>query len=283
MRFAISIAAAIFLSVTMVARVWAWPGVHETQTKTYPLSAQGVVAVDDSSGDVTVTGWDSDRVEVTATKTAFSHDDLQRIETRADSTSDRLLLAGVLPNNCFNCDVSLDIHVPMRAHLTIATSSGDVTIHSFEGPARVDTSSGDVEVRDAGGEVHLHASSGDVKLDGIRGPLDAITSSGDIDASGLANDLNLVSSSGSVSAEFSHVNAVHSVRMVTSSGDIELTVPRGTGFKIEATTGSGSIDSNLALPIRERDSGSDAVAQVGDGKIAVQLRATSGDISVKMR
>ena len=280
--FAVFIAAA-FALIVLRGQVQAWPSVRHVDTKTYDLTSDGTVAVDDTSGDVTVTGWDQDRVEVTTKKSSWSSDDLRRLDTNVDAHADRFSIAAVFPSDCMNCDVSFVIRVPSRAHVTVETASGDVTITSVSGPSRVDSSSGDVTLKDIGGAVHIHSSSGGVSLDGIRSSLDAYTSSGDIDARRLAGDVNLVASSGSVDAEFSSFDAVHIVRMESSSGDLSLTVPRGVGFKVDATTRSGSIDSNLRLPIQEHDSGADVVAQVGDGKASVQMRATSGDIGITMR
>jgi len=264
-------------------RVQAWPAVKHVVTKTYELTHDGVIAVDDASGDVSVVGWDSDTIELTTTTSAWSDDDLQRLGTRTDAQADHFSVAAEYPSHCFNCDVSLELRVPIGAHVSIETASGDVVIKSLAGPARVDSSSGDVECKDIGGEVHVHSSSGDVTLDGIGSSVDAYASSGDIVAHRLQADANLVASSGSVTAEFSRFDSVHAVRLESSSGDISLVVPRGVGFKIDATTASGSIDSNLHLPIHDRDSGADVTAQVGDGLASVPLRATSGDIGITMR
>jgi DUF4097 and DUF4098 domain-containing protein YvlB len=280
--FAVLIAAAFALLV-LRGQVHAWPSIKAVDTKTYELPSNGVVAVDDSSGDVKVIGWDQDRVEVTTTRSAWSDDDLHRLSTKVEPRGDSFSIAAVYPSHCMNCDVSFEIRVPSRANVTIATSSGDVRISSIAGPAHVDSSSGDVTLKNIGGEIHVHSSSGDVTLDGAQSSVDAVTSSGDIEARHLSADVNLVASSGSLDAEFATFDAVHLIRMECSSGDISLTVPRGVGFKVEATTSSGSIDSNLHLPIRERDSGADVSAQVGDGKASVQLRATSGDIGITMR
>lgn len=281
------VAAAIALAVTALSfvaqQVRAWPSVQHVETQTYDLAGDGVVAVDDVSGDVSVIGWNSDKVEVTTTKTSWSDDDLHRLGTQIDAHPDRISLAATYPSNCLNCDVSFQIRVPTGAHVTIATSSGDISVKSLSGPARADSASGEIKFENVGGQVHVHSSSGDLTLDRIGSAIDAYASSGDIEARHLATDANLVSSSGSVTAEFAHFDAVHVVRMESSSGDISLTVPRGVGFKIEASTGSGSIDSNLQLPIHERDSGADVIAQVGQGKASVELRATSGDIGITMR
>jgi DUF4097 and DUF4098 domain-containing protein YvlB len=264
-------------------QVNAWPTIRSSETKTYDLRSDGSVAVDDSSGDVKVTGWNSDRVELTVIKTAWSSEDLHRLDTRVDSRSDRFAIAARYPSRCMNCDVSLQLKVPARAHVTIETSSGDVSVKSIAGPARVDSGSGDVSIKDVGGEVHVHASSGDVTLDAIGSPIEAYTSSGDINAHRLVADANLAASSGALNADYEHFAGVRLIRMESSSGDVSLTVPRGVGFMLEATTNSGTIDSNLHLPVSERDAGAQVAAQVGSGKTSVQLHATSGDIAITMR
>ncbi len=282
-RAAFVLVAAIAAVAVFHSSAAAWPAVHRTTTQSYPLTADGSVAIDDSSGDVTVTGWSNDSIQVTIKTTAWSTDDLNRLGATIDPASDRISIAATYPHHCMNCDVSFDVKVPVGAHVSIGTSSGDISVTSVSGPVRTDASSGDVELHDIAGDVRAHTSSGDLKLDHITGSVSAFVSSGDIDATGLADDVDLGSSSGSVSASFATFDRVRSVRLDSASGDVELTVPRGVGFDLEATTSSGSIDSNLDLPIRDRSAGATVSARVGSGKAAVEMRTTSGDISVKMR
>ena len=261
----------------------AWPSVHSTSKQTYPLTADGLVAIQNASGDVTVTGSSSGGVELTITKTAWSDDDLARLSTTVQPEADHISIAAVYPRHCSNCDISFQLRVPQGAHVAVDTASGDISVTSIGGPVRADSASGDVELHSVSGEVHAHSSSGDLRLANVTGPIDAVDSSGDIEATGLAQDADLVSSSGSVSASFARFDGVRDVRLESTSGDIELTVPRGVGFHVDASTSSGSIDSNLDLPVRDRNVGAAVSAQVGSGNAAVQLRSTSGDISVKMR
>lgn len=260
-----------------------WPDQKRVERHAYALSASGPIAIYNVSGNVEVDGWDSDRVELTVTKTAWSSDDLDRLESSVERMGAGLAVRAIYPDRCFNCDISFVMRVPHGAHVTVQSSSGDVSVKSVTGPDRVDTSSGDITLRDVSGETHLHSSSGTVTINGADSLVDVDTSSGDINATNLSQDANLVASSGELKAEFAKFDAVKNVRMATSSGDITLLVPRGVGFKVEANTNSGSIDSNLRLPIRDRDSGADVSAQVGDGKASVQLSTGSGDIAIKMR
>jgi DUF4097 and DUF4098 domain-containing protein YvlB len=122
-----------------------------------------------------------------------------------------------------------------------------------------------------------------VSLRGCTGAIEAVTSSGDIDLRGAAGDADVVTSSGTVHLDYARFDAVRTVRAESSSGDIDLVLPRGAGLRLEASTSSGSIDTNLRLPIRERDSGADVAAQIGSGHAFAQLSTSSGDVSVTMR
>src|SRR5579864_1199724 len=95
----------------------AWPDVREVDHKTYVLSAAGDVAVENSSGDVEVIGWDRNEVDLTATKTAWSHDDLSRMQAVVNATPTGFGVRAVYPNDCSNCDLSLVLRVPRGARV----------------------------------------------------------------------------------------------------------------------------------------------------------------------
>jgi putative adhesin len=260
----------------------AWPTVRHVDTNTYALSSTGSLSVDNASGDVQITGWDQSKVEVTEIKSSWSSDDLPRLQTQVNAQGDSLSLRADYPDDCTNCDITYHIRAPQGAHVTVDSAGGDVTVVSVSGPVRVESSSGDITVHDISGAAHLHTSSGSLTIDNATDAVEGDTSSGDIDASGLTANADLISASGDVKADFAAFAAVKNVILESTSGDVTIEVPRGTGFRVEASTGSGDIHSNLALPISERDSGADVDAQVGTGAAMVQLRATSGDIHVDM-
>lgn len=279
--------AALALVVVVVGAFWtralAWPQQTQSDTKTYDVDADVQVAIDATEGDVTVRGWDSDKVELVTKRTAWSGDDLGRLGSTVDAQSDHISVSENAPFSCNGCGMSFELRVPTGAHVTISTASGDVDVRGIGGPVRVDASSGDVEIHQIGGQVFARTTSGDISVSSIASSLDAYSSSGDIEAKDLTTDTALVTDSGSIEAFFDRWSSVHQVRMKSSSGDVSITVPRGAGFAIDATTSSGSMDSNLRLPIADRDSGAAVHAQVGSGSTTVQLATSSGDIDVTMR
>src|SRR5215469_1670053 len=163
--------AAVVLTA-FVARAGAWPMQTQTDTKTYPVDADAQVAVDASEGDVTVKGWDSNRVELVTRKTAWSSNDFARIWTTVDATSDHVSVSENSRSNCMTCGVSYELHVPNGAHVTVSTASGDVDVRGISGPVRVDASSGDIEIHDIGGQVRAHTGSGDINISNVASSLE---------------------------------------------------------------------------------------------------------------
>src|SRR5215472_3942249 len=107
--------AAVALSA-LVARAGAWPMETQTDTKTYDVNADAQVAVDASEGDVTIKGWDSNKVELVTKRSAWSSDDFGRITSTVDATSDHLSVSEGTWHNCLNCGISYVLRVPTGAH-----------------------------------------------------------------------------------------------------------------------------------------------------------------------
>lgn len=283
MRAFAALALAVVVLGAFATRALAWPQQTQTDTKTYDVNADVQVAVDATEGDVTVRGWDSDKVELVTKRSAWSSDDLAALGSSVDAQADHVSVSENKPLHCDNCGMSFELHVPTGAHVTISTASGDVDVRGIGGPVRVDTASGGLEIHEIGGQVFARTGSGDIDVSSLASSLEAYSASGDIEAKELTADTALVTDSGSIDAEFDRWSSVRQVRLKSSSGDVSITVPRGAGFAIDASTSSGSMNSNLRLPIDDHDAGARVRAQVGTGKTTVQLASSSGDIDVTMR
>jgi DUF4097 and DUF4098 domain-containing protein YvlB len=226
---------------------------------------------------------------VTVKRSATNQGDLDAMSSHTDIVASPghpnagLTITTDYPNHCENCDLSYEIRVPRGVQIKVDDDSGDVHVTGTDGLIYISSASGDVRLTDDTGPVNVDESSGDVKLTDVTGAARVKSSSGGIDASGLTNDVDFYAASGDVDAKFASFNGVSTVRMRTASGSVTLEVPRSFGARITASTDSGSLDSNLKLPIREHDSGSDLSVAVGNAKTTVDLTAASGDITITAR
>jgi len=134
------------------------------------------------------------------------------------------------------CSVRLDVSVPP----TVSVAAG--------------VTSGAIEARDLTGPVDLSATSGLVSLRRLRGSVRAQATSGMISGSGLRSaEVTAVTDSGLVEMQF----AAPPVRVTAraASGALDLTVPRGTRYRVTGGSGSGDrsgIDPALVDPSAPR-------------------------------
>jgi hypothetical protein len=64
------------------------------------------------------------------------------------------------------------------------------------------------------------------------------------------------------------------------NGEINLTLPKSAGFRLQATAKNGNIDSKLDLPVNTAGEGQNVSGQVGEGGPSIVLAADHGDIAI---
>jgi Putative adhesin len=132
-----------------------------------------------------------------------------------------------------------------------ATASGSITVHAVDGGASISTASGDATVGDLDGDLKFKAASGSLTVDRLSGYVKSRTASGSVDVTAAAR--------GGLSA-------------CTSSGEVAVGIAEGTAVRLDISTGSGVVSSDLQP--------SDG-PQRGDEKFALTVRSGSGDVSIR--
>ncbi|MEV6576548.1 DUF4097 family beta strand repeat-containing protein [Streptomyces sp. NPDC051582] len=144
-----------------------------------------------------------------------------------------------------SCRVDYRLEVPASATVTLASSSGRISVSGVAG-------------------ADLSSSSGDVRAERIGGPLKVRTSSGSVTATALtAPTADLRTSSGD--ARLAFASAPTGVTAQSGSGDVTLSVPRAP-YDITAATTSGTRDILPATP---------------GAPSRLSIRTSSGDIRIR--
>ena len=152
------------------------------------------------------------------------------------------------------------------------TASGDLRLQTVRGQLQVKSASGDVSVGEVGGDASVVTVSGDIGIERIDNALTARAVSGDVTIGTVAGDVGVSTTSGDID-----VKAVTDgeIRVQTVSGDVRLAVARGTRVWIDATSVSGSLESELGIE--------DAAASEGDsagGGVPLRVKTVSGDVTI---
>ncbi len=188
----------------------------------------------------------------------------------------------------------------LKGQIRFGVSSADLRLSRLDGAIELDGSSGDVRARDIKGSWKSDFSSGDTDLDGFVGEsLSFQASSGDVvlrsirakkaDFESSSGDVRLVdadleefsasATSGDVSFDAAG-SALKQVRITTSSGDVSLRLPSNASFDIDASQSSGEMEVGFSdgTAVRHRDT---VVGyRRGSGGARIQVRTSSGDLSV---
>jgi hypothetical protein len=240
-----------FALVFAVAPAWAGDEVRAEFHQTYPLAADGRVAVSDLNGGIQISAWDRNEVNVDAVKRGRTQQDLDETKIVVDAQADSIKIRTEYPerHNSNHASVDYTISVPRGAKLDhIESVNGGVTIDGVAGAVHAKTVNGKVEVRGAGGDVH-------------------------------ASTVN-----GKVEATFDRL-ASQRISLETVNGGIALGLPKDAGARLTASALHGGISSDFDLPVRHAEfgPGSSLESTLGNGGAEVTLHTVNGAIKVTQR
>jgi hypothetical protein len=242
----------------------------------HAVGPDGLVVIRSASGDVRVRGIPGDTVRVRA-------DGPTELAGLVMARGEHSLEIGRAPGADANGthtsgeSTDLEIDIPAAASVVIDVASADIEVRGMIGDQRYRSSSGDLLIDEVAGQVTAEAMSGDIEVraDGP-GAFDLRTVSGDLRLrAGSIAMLRATTTSGDV-----HIDGTfdgdgpYVVQSV--SGDIDLD-PSGDAL-VEVRTITGTLHNTVAAT-RHAESGLRTI-QVGGGGTVVDVRSTSGDVTV---
>jgi hypothetical protein len=157
--------------------------------------------------------------------------------------------------------------------------SGPLTFARIAKTARFKSSRTDFEVAKIEGEITF--DSGDLRGHGVNGPSRILTRSYDIHLDDLAGDLTLENRNGEVGVHIAKL-PVGNISIDNSKEPIQLWLPRGAAFRLDASADRGEIDTDFReLAVSRENRNSRAAGSVGSGGGHIRLNADRGSIEIR--
>jgi len=241
---------AVLVLATTVTRTVA---ARETETinQAYDTGAHPRLSLQNVNGDVTLDGWDKNRIECTALKTAPNQEGLQDLQVEFHKDGDRVTIRVKYPHeNIFTHHgegprVDFTLHVPRGTEIDrVEFVNGDVEITNVDG---------DVEASSVNGRVSGTKLGGDVNLSTVNGAVDLVATSN-----------------------------ISSIRMNSVNGDISLRLPKKFDARIEAGTLHGDITAIDGIDVdATKFVGSSMSGVIGKGTMKVDLNTVNGSIHIR--
>jgi len=249
-----SLSAVLVLALQAHASDWEGSATEEFH-KTYALSANGRIELENINGPVHISAWDRNEVKVDAIKRAWDKDRLAEAKIEVDSSQDSLSIRTEYPGHDHTfwndhrhdqpASVEYTLTVPRNVRLDeIKLVNGNLDVEGVNGEVRVSCVNGRLTARKLGGRAELST---------VNGRLDA-------DVARLESPL-----------EVSSVNA-----------SVLLTLPSDTKADVEASTVSGSISNDFGIPVSHHQwVGHDLRGELGGGGPHVRVSNVNGRIEIR--
>lgn len=292
------------IAILSLSLTFAAAAAHAATSGQAAADPHGEVDISNVAGSIVIDGWDKPLVSATA--------DLPAGSERLNLTSEHGRTRVCVTYGSGNCDspgwfhgkrpVRLELHVPAGSEIRASGVSASITSRGIIGTQHLHTVSGDIDADLGAGNDDVKSVSGSIRLHGSGqgGTLLVSTVSGDLSVQNVAGDLQARTVNGRLSAG---VSAAQSVRLNTTSGDIDLkaqlardgTIDTETvsgnqkidvaapeGYSYEAKSFSGSIEDCFGQPSDRNHYGPgsrlEGTRGAGDGH--VRIRSLSGDVSL---
>ena len=266
--------------------------------KSAPADPAGQVQVSNTSGEVTVSGWDRNEVEVTGELGEGS----EKLEFETSGKLTRIKV--VLPKKSHSADdTDLYIKIPAGSSLSVNTVSADIAVTGVRGAQRLQAVSADISTEARSEDVECKTVSGDITVQGQGNPalVTITTVSGDAQVDNVAGEVNGNTVSGNF--DFGLGETTRS-RLRSTSGDLTIRGKLSSDARIDAESISGDVRLDLVgkpnaefdvssfngeirncfgpKPVRtdEYAPGRELRFREGSGNARVRIKTLNGDITV---
>jgi hypothetical protein len=222
--------------------------------KTVEFRPGGTLSLENDIGNVEITGWEKDSVEVFAQGTAEETGKTRRVRAYGF------------------WELKPDVEVrPTDDGLTIRTRAFD----GPGGPAIVDYM---IRVPNSVILREIHIGEGNLTVSDLFGRLEASLDKGDLRVSNFSGSVDASVGEGQVDVEVLDLRDDDSIALVSRQGDIVLRLEAGAGAGVEAEAPGGEVRSDFDLGLKTP--ASSVKGRIGPGGAEIRLKAADGKIEI---
>ncbi|MHA6622057.1 DUF4097 family beta strand repeat-containing protein [Pseudonocardia sp. DLS-67] len=246
-----AVVAAAVLMVVVVCGTGAFGLLSEAVTGTVDRSnaftpAAARLAVD-ANGDVTIGPSPDGQVHVhTVVRHGLGQPEISQQVTAAGVRLD----AGCREFLAVRCDIRHEVQVPPAFEVVVDGLDGDVVASGLSGPLRIERIAGDITAVDLAGPLDLRSRTGEIRGESLHTEV-----------------LRAESDTGDVRLEL--LTPPQAVDVTADNGEVDLTVPAGTSYRVDAHTRTG--EERVLVPL---DPASPRSLRVDGGTGDVTVRPT---------
>jgi DUF4097 and DUF4098 domain-containing protein YvlB len=179
-----------------------------------------------------------------------------------------------------NTTVAMTVLLPRGARLKVSTGNGEVTVKQVGGDVQAATGNGAVHIDGTEGTVKPSTGNGDVDVRNARAAVKVSTGNGRVNVSTSDGPVEVHTGNGSIDVQMTQLKSRDDMSFSTGSGSVRVKLPAGYNGELDASTGSGQIDSDFELKIQGRMDPRRVRATIGTGGPRLKLSSGSGRLEI---
>jgi DUF4097 and DUF4098 domain-containing protein YvlB len=231
--------------VALLLNLPAFAEVTQEFHRTLPLSADGLVSLSNINGDVEVTGWTRNEVQIDAVKSARDQQRLDEVRIEINNSSNSIEIETKYPEHTNNNpgSVHYTLHVPQNARID-----------------KINLVNGSLTVEKITGEVNANLVNGKVRASDLTGTADVATVNGTLEAN------------------YASLNNVREIKLKSVNGRVNLLLPQSPNADVSASVVNGSISTDFPLTVKGHFVGKSMSGTLGSGGVQIELDNVNGSI-----
>ncbi len=160
------------------------------------------------------------------------------------------------------------------------TSGGSIELQKIRGRVQADTSGGRIQAQEIDGDFMGRTSGGVIHVSEVTGSVFVETSGGGIRVREAGGEVRARTSGGPIEVRF---EGVPQGNLRTSGGSIEIEVPEGAGFELDAKTSGGRVSIDEELTFSGELDRSEVRGRIGAGGPHLDVETSGGSIRIRKR
>ncbi len=241
-------AALIAMILAPSAQALSGNNVTEEFHKTVTLNANGRVSLENVNGNVEITGWDKNEVQIDAVKSARDQQRLDEARIEVEGSGDAVHIRTRYPEGHTNdnpASVHYTLHVPNSAQLE-----------------------------------KISLVNGNLEISQVLGDVDASLVNGKLTARDLSGRAKLSTVNGTSDVSFRSLTNVREVKISAVNGSINLVLPASPNADISASTVNGSIKSDFPIQVESHFVSKRMKGTLGSGGTQISLSNVNGSTHI---
>lgn len=222
--------------------------------RTVEFAAGGTLALENDYGNVEITGWEKDSVEVVAQGAAGEPGRERKVRAYG--------------------------FWEVKPAVEITQTEGSLTIRTrpFDGPGDPPAVDYTIRVPNSISLSGVRVGKGNLTVSGVFGRFEASIDEGNLVVSNFSGSVDASIGTGNVDVEVLDVRDQDTIALSSREGDMILRLEPGTGAQVEAEALRGEVSSDFDLGVKTP--APSVSGRIGSGGAAVTLKASDGRIEI---